>query len=76
MLTKVILKPYDSPVDRRDSSIVGVFIPKKRGTIRGVVTVVTLLENYIIEAKRAQCALILQGLKYYDGSHIICFSGL
>jgi len=44
MLSEVILKLYDSAVDRRDSTIVGVFIRNKVSAVVEVVKLVTLLE--------------------------------
>jgi len=44
MLSEVILKLYDSAVDRRDSSIVGVFFRNKESAIVDVVKLVTLIE--------------------------------
>jgi len=44
MFKEFILKSVDSAMDRRDSSIVGVFIPNKESASVDVATLVKLLE--------------------------------
>ena len=74
MLTEVILKLYDSAVDRRDSSIVGWVIPNKVSAFVDVVKLVTLLE-WLYRVFQEDCARLRESVPYvkvyrYNRKHL------